>query len=86
MKLKASFITHTLGDDRILVPVGDAGFSGLVRSNPTAAFIIEQLRSDTTQEQIVDAMLQEYHAGRQQISQDVAAVIETLRSIGAIEE
>lgn len=85
MKLKQNFITHTHGDEHILISTGNGNFSGVVRSNSTAAFIIEQLKEDTTLDAIIDAMLLEYEVDRDQAAQDAAAVIEKLRSIGAIE-
>ncbi len=85
MKLKEGFITHTTGQEHILVSAGSTGFSGLVRSNPTAAFIIEQLKEDTTGEKIVEAMLKEYDVDRETADRDVAAVLEKLRTIGALD-
>ncbi len=85
MKLKKDFITHNSGDEHILISTGASGFSGLVRSNPTAAFIIEQLKTETTLEQITDALLAEYDVSREQAARDVAAIVEKLKAIGAIE-
>ena len=82
MKLKDTFITYTVGGEHTMVAT--EGFSGIVRSNPTAAFIIEALRTPTTQAQIVDAMAEKYDAPRDVLEKDVAAVLEKLRSIGAI--
>ncbi len=84
MKLKDGFITHVSGGEHILVSAGASGFSGLVRSNPTAAFIIEKLKVDTTQEAIVDALLAEYDVSRDRASADVAETLKTLHSIGAL--
>ena len=47
MKLKKSFITHTTGNEQILV-AADNSFSGLVRSNQTAAFIVDCLKKETS--------------------------------------
>ena len=76
--------------------VATEGFSGIVRSNKTAAFIIEALKTPTTAEQIVDAMAAKYDAPRETIKEhgitprtivkDVAEVLAKLRSIGAIED
>jgi len=57
-----------------------------VRSNPTAAFIIDCLKEDTTEEKIVDAMCAKYDASREQISADLAEILVKLRNIGALEE
>ncbi len=85
MKLKKEFVTHESGGEQIMVSTDTSAFSGLVRSNHTAAFIVDCLKSETTQEQIVDAMAAEYDAPRDVIAQDVARIIKTLRRIGAID-
>ncbi len=85
MKLKEGFITHDSGDEHILVSTQDSGFSGLVRSNATAAFIIEQLKTETTLEEIVSAMLGEYDVDRERALKGAETVIEQLKKIGAIE-
>lgn len=84
MKLKDTFITYSSGDDYIMVATN--GFSGMVRGNKTAAFIIEQLKKSTTPEQIVDEVAARFDAPRLTIEKDVADVLTRLRSIGAIEE
>ena len=84
MKLKDTFITYTATGEHTMVAT--EGFSGIVRSNKTAAFIIEALKKPVTQEQIVDAMEAKYDAPREILERDVAAVLEKLRSIGAIED
>ncbi len=84
MKLKDTFITYTASGEHTMVAT--EGFSGIVRSNKTAAFIIEALKEPTTAEAIIDAMAAKYDAPREVIERDVAAVLEKLRSIGAIED
>ncbi|MCD7859094.1 MAG: PqqD family protein [Firmicutes bacterium] len=86
MKLKQGMVTSKVGRQHVLIPTGEVHFHGVVRSNPTAAFIIEQLKSDTSEEKIVDAMLAEYDAPREQIAQDVHKVIEQLREQGFLDE
>ncbi len=86
MKLKQGFITHNMGGEQVMVGTGAVSFSGLVRSNETAAFIVDRLKKETTKEEIVDAMLQEYDAPREVIERDVEKILQTLRSIGALDE
>ena len=62
MKLKDGFVTHEMDGEQIMVATGEARFSGLVRSNATAAFIVECLKKPTTKEEIVAAMLEKYDA------------------------
>ena len=53
MKLKEGFVTHEMGGEQVMVATGSASFSGLVRSNATAAFIVDCLKEETTKEQIL---------------------------------
>ncbi len=85
MKLKSNFITHESGDGLLMISAGGS-FNGMVRSNSTAKDIITFLSEDTTEEQIISAMLDKYNASREDIERDVKSVLDTLRSIGALDE
>ncbi len=85
MKLKSTFITHSTESEQLMVSV-DASFSGMVRANPTAAFIIDMLLEGTTREEIIVAMLEKYDAERPIIERDVDKVLSALFRIGAIDE
>lgn len=86
MKLKEGFITHETDGEQIMVAAGNVSFAGLVRSNKTAAFIIDSLKTDTTKDAIVNAMAEKYDAPRAVIAQDVDHILDKLRSIGALDE
>ena len=86
MKLKNGFITHEVGEQQVMVAAGDVDFNGLVRSNQTAAFIVDSLKKETTKQAIVDAMTEQYDAPRDIIERDVEAILEKLRSIEALDE
>lgn len=86
MKLKSDFITHMTGDQQVMVSVSGNGFCGLVRSNATAAFIVDCLKTDTTKEAILDAMCAKYDAPREVMATDVDKVLMNLRGIGALDE
>ena len=85
MKLKSSFITHKTENEQIMVSV-DGTFSGMVRSNKTAAAIIDMLSEEISKEEIVEKMKDMYEAPEGAIERDVDRIIESLRSIGAIDE
>ena len=86
MKLKNGFITHTVSGQQIMVSTDSAQFSGMVRSNATAAYIVDCLKTDTTPEQITAQLQQRYDAPAEQIARDVERIIDSLRQIGAIDE
>ena len=85
MKLKDTFVSHVTNGEQILVDVSSS-FSGLIRSNKTAAFIVDQLKSETTLDSIVDVMFEKYDAPKEVLRRDAQAVIDKLRSVGAIDE
>ena len=85
MKLKNEFMTHMDGENQMMIDVS-AKFSGLVRSNKTAAEIIDLLKTDTTEENIISLMLKKYDVSESVLKQDVHRIIEKLKSIGAIDE
>lgn len=86
MKLKEGFITHDSGNEQIMVSAGNTKFNGLVKSNSTAAFIVDCLKSETTEDKIVEKMLEKYDASVEIISADVKKILDKLRSIGALDE
>ena len=86
MKLKTGFITHEVGEQQVMVAAGDVDFNGLVRSNETAAFIVDRLKKETTKGASVDAMTEKYDAPKEVIERDVEAILEKLRSIEALDE
>lgn len=84
MKLNQKFLTHETKGEHITVSTTGTKFNGLIRSNPTAAFIVESLKNDTTESEIVDKMLEKYDVDRNTAEKDVANIIGKLRSIGAV--
>ena len=86
MKLKDSFITQDIDGTQFMVAVGETSFTGIVRSNKTAAFIVDCLKTETTKEQIVDKMCAKYDAPKERIEADVDKILEKLRGIGALDE
>ena len=87
MKLKKGFITHRVGKEQMMVAAGPAAksFHGLVRSNESAAFIVDCLKQETTEDAIVEAMLERYEAPRETVERDVHRIVERLQEIGALE-
>ncbi|MBO6014759.1 MAG: PqqD family protein [Oscillospiraceae bacterium] len=86
MKLRKEFITHVVNGEQFMVATGKSDFSGIVRSNSTAAFIVDCLKSSTDTERIAGAMMEKYEVDRDTARKDAEAVIRKLRSIGAIED
>lgn len=87
MKLKQGFFTTDYQGRQLLLASGEAaaGFHGIVRSNETAAFIVDRLKQETTEADIVAALLETYDVTPERAARDVKKIIEKLNGIGALE-
>ena len=86
MKLSSTFIAHDDGAQKLLVSTGASDFSGLVRSNATAGFIIGCLETETTEDEIVAKMLEKWDVSEEAARSGVRKIVSQLRKIGAIDE
>lgn len=84
MKLSEDFIVHATESEILLVPSGEAKFSGVIKGNKTFGLIIELLKNDTTEQGIIDSLRKEYDAPEGKIENDVRSVLDELRNAGAI--
>jgi len=86
MKLTHSFELVALDDMVAAVPVGESAqqFHGLLRLNETAAAILELLKEETTESQIVEALLKEYEGDPDEIAAYVHEYIEELTKEGFV--
>lgn len=85
MKLNSGFLTHDDGENKLLVSTGATKFSGLVRSNSSAGFIIECLETETTEDEIIAKMRKKWDVSDEIARRDVRKIVEQLRGIGAID-
>ena len=86
MKLNKDFLLHNSGSESILVPTGNAGFSGVVRGNKTLGAVLELLKEETTEAEIITALKSRFDAPEGAIEKDVAKALAELRRIGALDE
>ena len=86
MKLNKDFLLHNASGETILVPTGNAAFSGVVRGNKTLGAILELLKTDATEDAIIASMKARFDAPEEVIARDVKRALLELRKIGAIDE
>ena len=69
------------------MPTGQASeaFHGILKTNETGSFIIECLRTQTSEEEIVDKMLKEYKVDKERARIGVQKIIHQLQEIDALE-
>ncbi len=86
MKLKSDYIVYESEGTTYLTPVSGKEFNGMVRGNVTFGAILNCLKKDVTEEEIVEALCKQFDAVKEDVEKDVKKAVTSLRSIGAIEE
>ena len=87
MKLKETFIVHEDEAGTLLVPTGAVPFKGLVRGNRTLGEILNLLKEEITEENLLEMMAARFGGAPQDIlERDVRKALAELRKIGALDE
>lgn len=87
MRIKKDFTMQKVGGSYIAVAVGETSktFHGMVRLNDTGAFLWQKLsEAEVTEEELVDALLDEYEVDRETAVRDVAALTKQLKDGGIL--
>jgi len=87
MKVKNGFLLRKVGEQNIVVAVGDESrdFNGIIRLNNTGRFLWEKLQNETTENNLVSAMLLEYDIDEATAKNDTAEFIESLKEANLLE-
>lgn len=88
MKLKDGIVTNSIDGESFAIATGKAAreFNGLIKNNPSAAFIFELLKTEQTEDSIVAAMLEKYEVDESTVRADVKELLELLKRKNLIEE
>ena len=88
MKVKKDFMLREVAGYYVVVPVGDGSlnFNGVINLNGSGAFLWKTMENDTTEAQMVAALLNEYDVDEERAKADVAAFIAKMKDAGLIEE
>lgn len=87
MHIKQELIKRDIAGDCVLVPVGKTVLkhNGLFAINELGAFIWDLLPTAENEEQLVDAVINEFDADRVQVAADVGEFLEKLRGFDIID-
>ena len=59
-------------------------FSGIIKSNKSAAFVVDLLKEEHTEEELVEALFAKYDAPKEVLASDVHDLIDKLKKAGAL--
>lgn len=87
MKIRSGFILRNIADDWIVVAIGPNSrtFNKMVKLNPTSKFIWDRLAEGIEDEQLVQALTDEYDVSEVKARKDIKKLIDQLTELGCIE-
>jgi hypothetical protein len=88
MKIDKQFILRQIAGDYVIIPAGKTTleFNGLITVNEQGAFLWQQLQTECSQEDLVNAVLEEYEIDCDTAQADVAEFVTVLRQRGMLTE
>jgi hypothetical protein len=86
MKIKEGFILREVAGNFIVVAVGDAvkNFNGVINLNETGALLWKELVKGATEEDLKQALLNEYEVTEEVAERDAKAFVENLKQANLI--
>ena len=87
MKVRSGFKLMKVGVQNLVVAVDERAeeFNGMVRLNPTGAFLWELLEKEVEKEELVAALLSEYEIDKETAETDVDRFLSILTDNGILE-
>ena len=83
MKLKSGFVLSEIAGKHVAVPTeGDLDLNMMITLNETGAFLWAKLQEEVTEEQLVQALLQEYDVTEEKARASVNAFVTKLKENG----
>ena len=88
MKLNKDIMLGNIDGRDFAIATGELSktFNGIINNNPSANFIFNLLKTEQTEDSIVQAMLEKYDAPEEVIRADVRELLDVIRNAGILEE
>ena len=87
MRIKEGFVVREVAGETIALPTGDnAKLNMMISLNNTGAFLWRELEQESTEESLVEALLNEYNVEELIARNSVKSFIQTLRANGFLSE
>lgn len=88
MKINNNFILKEIAGSFMVVPVGNEliDLNAMITLNESGAFLWNLLLCDSTEYELVTAMLKEYDIDINTATEDIREFVDNLRKIGALDE
>lgn len=87
MKIKNGFMLRKVGAQNVVVAVGEASrsFNGIIRLNDSGKYLWEKLQQETTEQQLLSDMLNDYNIDEATARADIERFVQSLKGAGLLE-
>ena len=86
MKLKPGFEIMEIAGDYMAIPTsGMAAFGGAAILNEVSAFLLNNMKTDISQEALLEKILNEYAVDRDTAERDLEEILVTFEKLGLID-
>lgn len=87
MKIKNGFMLRKVGEQNVVVAVGEASrsFNGIIRLNDSGKYLWEKLSQETTEAQLLSDMLNDYNIDEATAKADIERFVAELKKAGILE-
>lgn len=87
MKIRKGFILRKVGEQNVVVAVGEASrsFNGIIRLNESGRYLWEKLQGGITEQELLQAMLKDFDIDESTAGRDISAFIAKLEEAGLLE-
>lgn len=87
MKIKNGFIVREVAGSTVVVPLDPTHtFGNMLKLNGTGKFLWEKLSVDVTLDELVSFLVAEYEIDTSTAKRDIERFLESLRTLGALED
>ena len=88
MRVSGDFIIREIAGEHILIPVGQAALHihGMINLTESGVLLWQRLQQDTTEDQLVEAILAEYDIDSDTARSDVREFLDKLRRLEILQE
>jgi hypothetical protein len=87
MKIKSNFAKRKIADSNIVVPVGPGikDFNGMITLNDSASFFWDCMINETTEEDVIEKVIDEYDIDKETAKRDIEKFIKMLEDNNLLE-
>ena len=87
MKISEGYLLRTVAGKNIVVSVGsNVSFNGMLTLNDTGVFFWNLMQTETSKEELLKKVLEEYDVSSEEASKDIDEFIEKLSDAGILED